>query len=94
MRRQEKIQNFIKLAINKQFEIAGHDKTYEDAVAEDKYWDKYTITESQDVEYKEWFVAEFKKQFRTSKRAAENEYSWFSLYLLRTVKDPEPIATT
>ena len=79
MRREEKIKQFNISAINMQFEIAEHNKTYEDALLEEKFFDKYTITEEQEKQFKDWYIKTVRKLFRCTKKLAEHEYSWWHL---------------
>ena len=42
--REQKKEKAIIDIINKMFEIAGHDVTYDDIVGVDEWWQKYTMT--------------------------------------------------
>lgn len=50
----------LKDIINKQFEIAGHDMTYEKALEDPEWYYKYTITEEQEKEFKRFLIKDAK----------------------------------
>lgn len=72
--RQEKMDIFVVDVINKMFEIAGHDVTYEDIKdKKDDWYTQWTMTMEQSNQWKEWGVEEIRKRFRYSKKWAEKE---------------------
>lgn len=78
--RQEKIDLFLVDVINKMFEIAGHDVTYEDIKdRKDDWYTQWTMTISQNDEWKEWGISEIRKRFRYNKNWAEREMSMIIL---------------
>ena len=87
---EERRYQFMKDAINKQFEIAGHNVTFDDIVGleNDGWYNKYTITFSQHKKFKEWWIKEFEKRRLGLYKPAEYEFSIFDLmYGLKEVKD-------
>ncbi len=55
----EKQNLFIENAINKMFEIAGHDVTYNDIKGrQDNWYAQWTMTMDQSEEWRKWGVAE------------------------------------
>ena len=78
--RQEKIDQAIKDLINKMFEIAGHDVTYEDVIGRtDNWYTNWTMTMAQAEEWKAWGAEHLRKSLRMSKQAAEREMLWANL---------------
>ena len=72
--REEKMNVFVVDVINKMFEIAGHDVTYEDIKdRKDDWYTQWTMTMEQSDQWKEWGVEEIKKRFRYNKKWAEKE---------------------
>ena len=61
----EKQNLFIENAINKMFEIAGHDVTYNDIKdRKDNWYAQWTMTMEQSEEWKKWGITEIKKLFK------------------------------
>jgi hypothetical protein len=78
--KQEKNDIFIKDAINKMFEIAGHDVTYDDIKdRKDDWYTQWTMTTAQNDEWKEWGVSEIRKRFKYNKEWAIKEMAMISL---------------
>ena len=78
--RQEKIDIFIEDVINKMFEIAGHDVTYEDIKdRKDDWYTQWTMTMDQNDQWNEWCVGELRKRFRYTKKCAQKEMSMVTL---------------
>ena len=72
--REEKMNVFVVDVINKMFEIAGHDVTYEDIKdRKDDWYTQWTMTMEQNDVWKEWGIEEIKKRFRYNKKWAEKE---------------------
>ena len=60
----QKQEQFVVDIINKMFEIAGHDVTYDDVKdRQDNWYTQWTMTMEQSEEWRKWGVAEIKKQF-------------------------------
>lgn len=77
-----KIDKFRRDAINKIFEIAGSDKTFEDAMqaspADEWYkWTKFTTVQYN--QWKQWFCTEVVRRRITTKADAEHSFAWFDL---------------
>jgi hypothetical protein len=65
--------------INKMFEIAGHNVTYEDIRNEDKWYDKYTMTFEHGEQLKEWGKQHLMKELKIREAFAEKEMHWFNV---------------
>ena len=78
--REEKKQLFVVDTINKMFEIAGHDVTFDDIKdRKDDWYTQWTMTMDQNEQWKEWGVNEIKKRFRYNKKWAEKEMGMINL---------------
>lgn len=78
--KQQKRELFVEDTINKMFEIAGHDVTYNDIKGrQDNWYAQWTMTMDQSEEWRKWGVAEIKKQFKYSTVMAEREMGMVSL---------------
>lgn len=78
--KQEKKDIFIEDAINKMFEIAGHDVTFDDIKdRKDNWFQQFTMTLEQNNEWREWGVEELRKRFRYTKTCAQKEMSMVTL---------------
>ena len=78
--REEKKDIFVKDVINKMFEIAGYDVTYEDIKdRKDDWYTQWTMSTAQNDEWRDWGVSEIKKRFRYNKKWAEKEMGWINL---------------
>lgn len=77
---EEKKNIFIVDIINKMFEIAGHDVTYDDVKGrQDDWYTQWTMTMEQSDEWKDWGISEMRKRFRYPKKWAEKEMGWITL---------------
>jgi hypothetical protein len=77
---EEKKQLFVVDTINKMFEIAGHDVTFDDIKdRKDDWYTQWTMTMDQNEQWKEWGVSEIRKRFRYNKKWAEKEMGMISL---------------
>lgn len=66
--------------INKMFEIAGHNVTYDDIKErKDNWYQQYTMTEQQNKEWREWGISFLKKQGGVLKARADKEMAFFDL---------------
>jgi hypothetical protein len=76
----EKRDLFLQNLINKMFEIAGHQVTYDDIKnRKDDWYSQWTMTTEQNEQWKKWGIAEIKKQFRYNTLTAEREMGMISL---------------
>ena len=76
----QKQEQFVVDIINKMFEIAGHDVTYDDVKdRQDNWYTQWTMTMEQSEEWRKWGVAEIKKQFKYNTVMAEREMGMVSL---------------
>ena len=72
--------NIGKDIIDQMFIIAGHDLRYDDVVGrKDDWFQKYTMTEVQNKEWKNWGVNYLRKK-TFSKKIAEKEMAWIDLF--------------
>jgi len=65
--------------INKMFEIAGHDITYNDILGVENWFQKYTMTVEQGEEFQKWGKKYLMKELRENAKSAEREMMWFNL---------------
>ena len=76
---QKKEKAFIEI-INKMFEFAGHDVTYNDIKGrEDSWYTQWTMTVEQNEEWKSWGKKYLMKELRMYAKMAENEMMWTSM---------------
>jgi hypothetical protein len=76
----EKKDLFLQNIINKIFEIAGYDVTYNDIKdRKDNWYTQWTMTMEQNEEWQKWGVTEIKKQFKYNTTIAEREMGMISL---------------
>ena len=77
---EQKNQRFLKDIINKMFEIAGYDVSYEDIKdRKDDWYTDWTMTAQQNEEWKKWGEKEIMKVFKYPKKVAELEMGMISL---------------
>jgi hypothetical protein len=89
--REEKNEKAIVDLINKMFEIAGHDVTYDDILGKENWFQEWTMTVEQSEEWREWGRKYLMKEFRMRKAMAEKEMLWINLRWGLTYSDPENI---
>lgn len=78
--REQKREQALVNIINKMFEIAGHQVTYEDIKdRKDNWFQEWTMTVEQNEEWQEWGRKYLMKTFRTASKRAEMEMQWTSL---------------
>ena len=78
--RDEKIEIAIKELINKMFEIAGHEVTYDDIKGrKDDWYAQWTMTVEQSEEWREWGRKYLMKHLNMKSAAAEKEMTWVNL---------------
>jgi hypothetical protein len=77
-REEKSNQVFIDL-INKMFEIAGHNVTYDDILGVEDWFRKYTMTVEQAEEFKKWGKKYLMKELRIYAKSAKREMEWFML---------------
>lgn len=66
--------------INKMFEIAGHDVTYDDVKdRKDNWFNQWTMTEAQYNEWKIWGKKYLQKKFRMYAKMAERQMEMIGL---------------
>ena len=76
----QKQEQFVVDVINKMFEIAGHDVTYDDVKdRQDNWYAQWTMTMKQNEEWQKWGIAEIRKQFKFNKTLAEREMGMITL---------------
>lgn len=82
-------QEFALVAIHKQLEIAGVDKS---VLHEDTQWySTNTMTSEQAQQWKDWFIEQYRLNFKRSKKDADREFDWFNLGYGLRIKDPDQI---
>ena len=88
MNRQEKTDMAIVHLINKMFEIAGHDVTYEDIKdRKDNWFQDWSMTVEQSEQWKSYGTEYLRKLFRWNKKMAEKEMLWMNLQWGLTYSD-------
>ena len=88
MSKQEKTDMAIEHLINKMFEIAGHDVTFEDIKGrKDNWFQDWTMTMEQSEQWKSYGVDYLRKLFRWNKAMAEKEMMWMNLQWGLTYSD-------
>ena len=66
--------------INKMFEIAGHNVTFEDIKGrQDAWYSEWTITETQYDEWQKWGVKEIKKKMKMTEVFAKRQMAMIGL---------------
>lgn len=66
--------------INKMFELAGHDVTYDDIKdRKDAWYTDWTMTVEQHEQWSKWGAEYIRKSLRLRKLASEKTMSWFAL---------------
>jgi hypothetical protein len=77
---QEKRTQAVIMILNKMFEIAGHNVTYDD-IKDRKYdwYTEWTMTVQQSKEWQDWGVDYLRKNLKMNKVLAENEMRWVNL---------------
>lgn len=78
--RQEKSKMFLVDVINKMFEIAGHDVTYDDIKdRKDNWFQEWTMTYEQGDQWKQFGISELKKRLKLNQHLAEREMAMINL---------------
>jgi hypothetical protein len=78
--REEKSKIFVVDVINKMFEIAGHNVTYDDIKnRKDNWFQEWTMTYEQGEQLKQWGIIEIKKRFKFNQHLAEREIGMINL---------------
>lgn len=66
--------------LNKMFEFAGHNVTFDDIKdRKDAWYNDWTITESQYDEWQKWGVKEYKKKFKLTEDYAKRQMGMIGL---------------
>jgi hypothetical protein len=88
MKTEEKNLIIVKTLINKMFELAGYNIKYEDILdRKDNWFQKYTMTEEQNKEWRKWGIEYLYKTKNHSKKWAEREISMLDLYCGLQIKN-------
>lgn len=76
----EKIQKAVETLIDKMFEIAGHDVTFNDVKDRtDPWYQQWTMTVEQNEQWKAWGIEYLQKNLKLAKKSAEIEMGWVTL---------------
>jgi hypothetical protein len=87
MTKDEKITKHL---IDKMFEIAGHDFTYENLLGRlDRWYNENTMTQKQHDEWKEYSIRYIRKEKRMPLSYAERAFAWFDLSYGLKVEQPQ-----
>ena len=77
---QEKRTQAVIMILNKMFEIAGYNVTYDDIKdRKDDWYTEWTMTVQQSKEWQDWGVDYLRKNLKMNKVLAENEMRWVNL---------------
>jgi hypothetical protein len=83
-----KERQLLKELIDKMFEIAGHDLKFEDVEGRQDHWfQEYTMTEAQNLEWREWGTKHIKKKKRLYSKIASREMAFLDLYCGLKISD-------
>jgi hypothetical protein len=78
--KEQKNQRFLIDIINKMFETAGYDVSYEDIKdRKDNWYTDWTMTVQQNEQWKKWGEEEIRKVFKYPKKVAKLEMGMISL---------------
>jgi len=77
MKKEEEQQKLFKEFIN--YQLKPFELTYEDVKEDPQWYMKYTTTQDRETEFKNYIIERCCDVLRLSKKAAENEASWFIL---------------
>lgn len=73
-------QQAVRILINKMFEIAGYDVTYEQLLErKDDWYNQYTWTKEKNEEWRKFGEEFLYKKFRRTKKGAQAEMAMFDL---------------
>lgn len=88
MKRADKNKLVLKEIIDKMFEIAGHPLKFEDVEGRtDDWYQQYTMTESQNEDWRNWGTKFIMKKYRYNKFIADREMRWIDLYCGLKISD-------
>jgi len=88
--RTAKYDQFFGQAINKMFMSVGFPSFDEEFSKQDKWYTLRTWTETQESEFRAWFLKKAQTDLNWSKRTAEKEYSYFNLMYGWAIEEPKP----
>jgi hypothetical protein len=84
-----KERQLLKELIDKMFEIAGHNLKFEDVEGrKDNWFQQYTMTETQNEEWKEWGTKLLVKKCCYGKKLADREMRMLDLYCGLKISNP------
>lgn len=90
--KENKLEKFLETAMNKMFEIGGHDFSYKQAVEEEEkisvglyppepehsWYHRFTWTSSKEEKFRIWFVSEYCRAFKANKH--KGKYSGNNMF--------------
>ena len=86
-----KERQLLKELIDKMFEIAGHNLKFEDVEGrKDNWFQQYTMTETQNEEWREWGTKLLAKKRRYGKKLADREMRMLDLYCGLKINNHNP----
>ena len=78
--REQKREQALVNIMNKMFEIAGHNVTFEDIKGRtDAWYCEWTMTMAQSDEWRKWGADYLRKVLKINKASAEKEMTWINL---------------
>lgn len=87
MKKQEKIQKFMNDAFNEMFIRVGFNCFDVDFTKNPNWYTLKSWTMDEENSYRDWFITEYRKRFRSRKAYAEDECRWFLFNYGWTIKD-------
>ena len=88
MKRKDKNKLILKELIDKMFEMAGYDLKFEDVEGrKDNWFQQYTMTETQNEEWRDWGIKLIMKKRRYNKYLADREMRMLDLYCGLKISD-------
>lgn len=74
-----KVDKFINKALDEMFKYVGFDGFNKEFTEQEQWYSKKSWSEEDSNKFKDWFIKEFIKTFKSRKNSAEKEYQWFNL---------------
>jgi hypothetical protein len=75
----KKIDTFLTKALDKMFQYVGFEKFDREFSNQEDWYSLRTWTQEQSNEFKNWFIKEYIKTFKSKENSAIKEYNFFNL---------------
>lgn len=76
-RQEQKVKQFYTDAFDKMFQMVGYEKADQELIGKPQWYTTHTWSLDNEKAFAAWFIAEYKKRFRSKKAYAEQECRWF-----------------